>query len=121
MAVGGPNASLGALLLWSETSGPGRTLLSFPPGIREEAKDLQNFCVRHGIPGSNGRKASNHREGKGANNRKVAVTQQRLGLNRGVVESRFERESGTVCLEIRETRELWDATRCPKDGSEVSC
>jgi transposase len=37
------------------------------------------------------------------------------------VESRFERESGTVCLEIQETRQLWDATRCPKDGGEVFC
>ncbi len=44
-----------------------------------------------------------------------------LGMNWEVVESRFERESGTVYLEIRETRQLWGATRCPKDGSEVFC
>ena len=30
-----------------------------------------------------------------------------LGLNWEVVESRFERESGTVFLEIRETAKLW--------------
>ena len=44
-----------------------------------------------------------------------------LGLNWEVVESRFERESGTVFLEIRERAELWAATRCPEDGSEVFC
>jgi hypothetical protein len=30
-----------------------------------------------------------------------------LGLNWEVTESRFERESGTVFLEIRETAKLW--------------
>ncbi len=44
-----------------------------------------------------------------------------LGLNWEVVESRFERESGTVFLEIRETPRLWEATRCPKDGGLVFC
>src|SRR5580765_1151076 len=44
-----------------------------------------------------------------------------LGLNWEVVESRFERESGTVFLEIRETPKLWELTRCPKDGAFVFC
>ena len=44
-----------------------------------------------------------------------------LGLNWEVVESRFERESGTVCLEIRETPKLWELVRCPEDGGLVSC
>ena len=44
-----------------------------------------------------------------------------LGLNWEVIESRFERESGTVFLEIRETRQLWELVRCPQDGSLVFC
>lgn len=44
-----------------------------------------------------------------------------LGLNWEVVESRFERESGTVFLEIRERPELWGTIRCPEEGSEVFC
>ena len=44
-----------------------------------------------------------------------------LGLNWEVVESRFERESGTVFLEIRETPKLWEATRCPHEGGVVFC
>jgi len=44
-----------------------------------------------------------------------------LGLNWEVVESRFERESGTVFLEIRETSRLWESTRCPKDGGLTFC
>lgn len=44
-----------------------------------------------------------------------------LGLNWDVVESRFERESGTMYLEIRETSRLWESTRCPKDGGLVFC
>src|SRR6266851_8926851 len=44
-----------------------------------------------------------------------------LGLNWEVEESRFERESGTVFLEIRETPKLWESTRCPKDGAFVFC
>jgi transposase len=44
-----------------------------------------------------------------------------LGFNWEVVESRFERESGTVLLEIRETALLWDSTRCPEDGGVVFC
>jgi len=44
-----------------------------------------------------------------------------LGLNWEVVESRFEQESGTVFLEIRETAKLWELVRCPKDGGLVSC
>jgi transposase len=44
-----------------------------------------------------------------------------LGLNWEVTESRFERESGTVFLEIRERPALWETARCPKDGGLVSC
>jgi transposase len=44
-----------------------------------------------------------------------------LGLNWEVVESRFERESGTVILEIRETSQLWESVRCPKDGGLAFC
>lgn len=44
-----------------------------------------------------------------------------LGLNWEVVESRFEKESGTVFLEIRETERLWESVRCPKEGSLVFC
>src|ERR1017187_1056404 len=44
-----------------------------------------------------------------------------LGLNWEVSESRFERESGTVFLEIRETLRLWESVRCPKDGGLVFC
>lgn len=44
-----------------------------------------------------------------------------LGLNWEVVESRFERESGTVFLEIRETPKLWELVRCPEEGGLVSC
>src|ERR1017187_8944297 len=44
-----------------------------------------------------------------------------LGLNWEVSASRFERESGTVFLEIRETLRLWESARCPKDGGLVFC
>jgi transposase len=44
-----------------------------------------------------------------------------LGLNWEVIESRFERESGTVFLEIRETPRLWDLVRCPQDTGLVFC
>jgi transposase len=44
-----------------------------------------------------------------------------LGLNWEVSESRFERESGTVFLEIRETSRLWESARCPQDGGLVFC
>jgi transposase len=44
-----------------------------------------------------------------------------LGLNWEVVESRFERESGTVILEIRETARLWESVRCPEEGGLVFC
>jgi len=44
-----------------------------------------------------------------------------LGLNWEVKESRFERDSGTVFLEIRETSRLWDSVRCPQDGGLVFC
>ena len=44
-----------------------------------------------------------------------------LGLSWEVVESRFEVESGTVFLEIRETAKVWDLVRCPQDGGLVFC
>jgi transposase len=44
-----------------------------------------------------------------------------LGLNWEVTESRFERESGTVFLEIRERPSLWESARCPRDGGLVFC
>lgn len=45
-----------------------------------------------------------------------------LGLNWEVVESRFDKVSGTVFLEIRETPRLWDSVRCPKsDGGKATC
>jgi transposase len=44
-----------------------------------------------------------------------------LGLNWEVVESRFERASGTVFLEIRETARLWESVRCPEEGGWVFC
>ena len=44
-----------------------------------------------------------------------------LGLNWEVTESRFERESGTVFLEIRERPSLWESARCPQDGGLVFC
>jgi transposase len=44
-----------------------------------------------------------------------------LGLKWEVIESRFERESGMVFLEIRETAQLWEAAHCPKDGGLVFC
>lgn len=44
-----------------------------------------------------------------------------LGLNWEVAESRFERESGTVFLEIREKPSLWEALRCPQEGGPVFC
>lgn len=44
-----------------------------------------------------------------------------LGLNWEVEASRFEPESGTVFLEIRETSKLWEAVRCPQDGGMVFC
>lgn len=44
-----------------------------------------------------------------------------LGMNWEVIESRFDRESGTVQLEIQETSSLWNSLRCPQDGGEVFC
>jgi transposase len=44
-----------------------------------------------------------------------------LGLNWEVNESRFERETGTVFLEIRETPKLWEGVRCPQDGGMAFC
>lgn len=44
-----------------------------------------------------------------------------LGMNWEVVESRFEKESGTVYLEIRETSRLWETVRCPQDGGLAYC
>ena len=42
-----------------------------------------------------------------------------LGLQGEVVESRFERASGTVFLEIRATARLWESVRCPQDTGAV--
>jgi transposase len=44
-----------------------------------------------------------------------------LGLNWEVTESRFERDSGTVFLEIGETARLWDMVCCPRDTGPVFC
>ena len=44
-----------------------------------------------------------------------------LGMKWEVMESRFERESGTVFLAIRETERLWESVRCPEDGGLVFC
>jgi transposase len=44
-----------------------------------------------------------------------------LGRNWEVIESRFERETGTVYLEIRETARLWESARCSRDGGLVFC
>lgn len=44
-----------------------------------------------------------------------------LGLNWEVIESHFERESGTVFLEIRETARLWESVRCPQETGLVFC
>lgn len=44
-----------------------------------------------------------------------------LGLKWEVIESRFDRESGTVFLEIRETAKLWEMERCPNEGGMVFC
>lgn len=44
-----------------------------------------------------------------------------LGLNWEVTDSRFDRGSGTVLLEIRETARLWESARCPQDGGPVFC
>ena len=44
-----------------------------------------------------------------------------LGLKWEVVQSRFERESGTVFLEIRATPALWESVHCPQDTGAVFC
>jgi transposase len=44
-----------------------------------------------------------------------------LGLNWEVTESRFDPASGTVFLEIQETRRLWEGVRCPKDTGYATC
>jgi transposase len=44
-----------------------------------------------------------------------------LGLNWEVKDSRFDKPSGTVFLELRETAKLWDGLRCPQDGGLVFC
>ena len=44
-----------------------------------------------------------------------------LGLNWEVTESRFESQSRTVYLELKEKPGLWEATRCPKDGGLAFC
>jgi len=42
-----------------------------------------------------------------------------LGMNWEVIGSRFDRERGTVHLEIRESSSLWETLRCPQDGGMV--
>lgn len=44
-----------------------------------------------------------------------------LGLKWEVVESRFDRESGTVFLEVRETQALWGSVHCPQDTGTATC
>lgn len=44
-----------------------------------------------------------------------------LGMNWEVIETRFERESGLVLLQIRETSSLLESVRCPQDGGKVFC
>ena len=45
-----------------------------------------------------------------------------LGMNWEVVESRFDKASGIVFLEIRETARLWESVRCPQaDGGQATC
>lgn len=44
-----------------------------------------------------------------------------LGFSWEVVESRFEKQSGTVFLTIQETQKLWESVRCPEDGGVVFC
>jgi transposase len=44
-----------------------------------------------------------------------------LGLNWEVAESRFEKDTSTVFLQMRETARLWESVRCPKDGGLVFC
>jgi transposase len=44
-----------------------------------------------------------------------------LGMNWEVLESRFDKESGTVYLEISEKSGLWEMIRCPKDGGLCFC
>lgn len=44
-----------------------------------------------------------------------------LGMKWEVKASRFERESGTVFLEIGETVELWPWVKCPNDGGPAFC
>lgn len=42
-------------------------------------------------------------------------------MNWEVVESRFDRTSSTVFLEIREKPDLWKSLHCPKHGCGVTC
>ena len=42
-------------------------------------------------------------------------------MNWEVAESRFERASGPVFLEIRETAKLWESVRCPPATGLVFC
>ena len=44
-----------------------------------------------------------------------------LGLNWEVVESRFDQQSGTVFLELRETARLWELVCCSKDTATATC
>ncbi len=44
-----------------------------------------------------------------------------LGMNWEVRESRFDRQSGIVFLDIAEKPELWENLRCPEHGCRVTC
>jgi transposase len=44
-----------------------------------------------------------------------------LGLKWEVIETRFDRKSRIVFLDVRETSDLWESVRCPRDGGMVSC
>ena len=44
-----------------------------------------------------------------------------LGLNWEVIASRFDHQTGTVRLELRETDRLWESARWPKDTRPATC
>lgn len=44
-----------------------------------------------------------------------------LGMNWEVLESRFDKASGTVFLDIAEKPPLWETLRCPTHGCRVTC
>jgi hypothetical protein len=44
-----------------------------------------------------------------------------LGMKWEVIECKFGREKGKVCLSIRETAEVWEHVTCPTDGKHCTC